>query len=114
MDPGLENFRIPPLLIEPIVENAVIHGISPKSAGGFIQIEIKKNKTQKENETVITIKVEDNGIGMEKQKGKVAKGFGLFSVQERMRLIYKDNARFHIFPGTGGGTCVTMELPCED
>jgi sensor histidine kinase YesM len=114
MDPGLENFRIPPLLIEPIVENAVIHGISPKSAGGFIQIEIEKNKTQKENETVITIKVEDNGIGMEKQIGKVSKGFGLYSVQERIRLIYKDRARFHIFPGTGGGTCVTLELPCED
>ena len=60
------------------------------------------------------IKVEDDGIGMGTQQGKVSKGFGLYSVQERIRLIYKDNARFHIFPGTGGGTCVKLELPCED
>lgn len=114
MDPSLGNFRIPPLLIEPIVENAVIHGISPKSAGGTIQIKIEKSKTRRENETFIMIKVEDNGIGMETQQGKVSKGFGLYSVQERIRLIYKDKARFHIFPGTRKGTCITLELPCED
>jgi sensor histidine kinase YesM len=114
INPGLENFRIPPLLIEPIVENAVIHGISPKSTGGFIQIEIEKKETKNENEAFIVIKVEDNGMGIETQQGKVSKGFGLYSVQERIRLIYKDKAGFHIFPGTGEGTCVKLELPCED
>ena len=114
MDPNLENFPIPPLLIEPIVENAVIHGLSPKSAGGTIQIKIEKSSAQGENEAFMVIKVEDNGMGMEMQKGKVSKGFGLYSVQERIRLIYKDKARFRIFPGTGEGTCVKLELPCED
>jgi signal transduction histidine kinase len=50
---------------------------------------------------------------MDQKKRKSGGGFGLHSVQERMRLIYKDNARFRINLVPTGGTRVTLELPYE-
>jgi len=109
MESPLERVEIPPLLIEPLVENAVIHGIGPKSGGGKITVKAglgEKGKT-------IEIKITDNGVGPGEQVNRISGGFGLYSVQERLRLLYKDAARMSIAAEPGGGTAITLELPNE-
>jgi sensor histidine kinase YesM len=105
LEPGLETVKIPPLLIEPIVENAVIHGISPKPGGGKVDIEIKRNENK------IAVQILDNGAGFETHPSKT--GFGLQSIRERLQLVYKEKAGFKISSPSAGGTCVIMELPYE-
>jgi two-component system LytT family sensor kinase len=105
LEPELETIKIPPLLIEPIVENAVIHGISPRPQGGTVDIEIKRNANK------IAIQILDNGTGFETHPSKT--GFGLQSIRERLQLIYKDRADFKMNTPSTGGTCVILELPYE-
>ncbi len=107
VEPGLENRPVPPLLLEPVVENAVIHGIAPLSRGGSISIEV----AQKESSMVIS--VIDNGAGIGDRKLENSSGFGLYSIRERLRLLYRDRGSFRITAAPGGGTCVTMEVPDE-
>ena len=106
LDPKLKKAKIPPLLIEPLVENAIIHGIGPKSEGGEIKIEVSGNQG------FIKVSVADNGIGMVEPDSKA--GYGLYSIQERLRLIYADKASFSITSLPFGGIDVRMELPYED
>jgi LytS/YehU family sensor histidine kinase len=100
---GLNQFYIPPLIIQTLVENAVIHGISPKKEGGKIQIKANQNDNN------IEIIVSDNGAGMKKQQRFT--GFGLHCVQERLKLFYKNNALFEITNPDQGGTKIRMLLP---
>lgn len=106
LDPELEHATIPPLLIEPIVENAVVHGISPRPGGGHIHIQIEKK------EKTISIQVRDNGIGFENHNPTV--GFGLQSIRERLQLMYKEKASLIIKAPDEGGTCMLMELPHDN
>jgi sensor histidine kinase YesM len=103
VNPELNHFKIPPLLIEPLVENAVIHGISPKPEGGGVDIRIQSA------EQGVEVVVMDNGVGLDQKTGKP--GFGIYSIQERLNLIYKDNAAFSITQREGGGIGIHMVLP---
>jgi two-component system, LytTR family, sensor kinase len=95
---------VPPLLIEPIVENAVIHGIAPKREGGEIIIHIKKHDER------LLINIKDNGLGI---KGTdFSGGFGIYSVRERLELLYGKKGGFTVSPMPEGGTQVLLEIPC--
>ncbi len=95
VDEGLDDFLIPSLVLQPLVENSINHGILPKKDGGFVKIDIRKVLHVKEYKNQIRIKVEDNGIGipheiMKKLKNKeVEEGsIGLFNVYNRLLLLY--------------------------
>ncbi len=105
IDEELYDFQIIPLSIETIVENAVIHGISPKENGGNISIRVYR-----ENESVF-ITVSDNGVGI--NQAKVKSGFGTTSVRSRMNYYYGDKANFKLKACPEGGTCAIMEVPYE-
>ncbi|PID28759.1 MAG: hypothetical protein CSB55_03150 [Candidatus Cloacimonadota bacterium] len=79
------KMKIPPLLLQPLIENAVKHGISPKTDGGKIEINIKKT----ENEYMIT--VENDGIPIT-GKNIQNNGFGLASIIKRLKLHYGEKA----------------------
>jgi len=102
---GLRAFEIPPLLLEPIVENAVIHGIAPRKEGGSILIRVE------EKEGKCSICIEDTGQGI--QSDDISGGFGIFSVRERLKLLYEEKASFSVEPGPKGGTRVKLEVPIE-
>ncbi len=103
MPAELGERKIPPMLIEPLVENAVIHGIGPLPAGGNIRLEIY-HKGQD-----LFVMVEDNGVGFDPTCKRT--GFGLYSIQERLRHFAGGATRIEKPPG--GGTRVTLELPDE-
>jgi len=102
-DERLAAQPLPPLLIEPLVENAVIHGISPKAAGGVISLRVR------EAEGRMRIEISDNGAGM--SPANPDKGFGLHSVRERLQLLYGPGASMAIAEEAGGGTRVCLEIP---
>lgn len=106
IDESLLSFKIPPIILQILVENAIQHGISPKKEGGKINIKIQKKS---EN---VSIEVADNGVGI--NRNYVNTGFGIYSVKQRLQLLYAGSATFAITLIPEGGTKVLMELPYEN
>jgi len=101
--------KIPPLIIQPIVENAVKHGLMTRKSGGKIVISAK----QAEEYVIITIS--DNGIGMSDKQVKslfnnnIKQGIGVNNVNNRLKSIY--NTGLEIKSEEGEGTTVIMKIP---
>lgn len=101
--------RIPMLMLQPIVENAVVHGILPKDEGGRIEICIKREQT------AFHFKVKDNGVGMAPdQKSSIfnrafGSGVGLSNIDRRLRKLYGKGLQINSMPGIG--TEVTWCVP---
>ncbi len=102
---------VPRITLQPIVENAIIHGILPKPEGGKVEIIIKKEGK------VFTFVVKDNGIGMDDKKfkeiikNKKETGIGLANIEERLQKLYKKGLQIKCFPQ--GGTEVTWQIPIK-
>ncbi len=105
IDKHLNNIQIPPLILQILVENAIIHGISPKKDGGEINITIRSV------DHFVNIEVKDDGTGI-KQNYR-GSGFGLYSIEQRLKLVYSGQAVFEILPNEPVGTIVTIKLPYE-
>jgi two-component system, LytTR family, sensor kinase len=102
--PGeLKEVKIPGLLIEPLVENVIKHNLE-RSIGA---IRVKIGIEEKDDRLLMT--VEDDGRGFDVQRAGF--GFGLFSIQERLRLIYGDDQAFDIESKTDQGTSVSIRIP---
>jgi sensor histidine kinase YesM len=120
--PGLDidSIQIPPLLIQPFVENAIWHGLMHKEQGGTVTIDI-----QQPDETLLHIEVIDDGVGRQKAaefKSKSVtrqKSFGMKVTSERIELInqlYQTNTRVEIIDlvnakGQAIGTKVSIDIP---
>jgi sensor histidine kinase YesM len=104
----LLDLRIPPLIIQPFVENAIIHGLEPLEEGGEVAVRVFLEDAR------IVIAVSDTGVGME---GRAAASgdsghIGMRNVRERIRLYYRGLARVSVGPGPSGkGTSVRISLP---
>ncbi|MCP4726572.1 MAG: hypothetical protein GY863_16120 [bacterium] len=100
-----ENFQLPPLIVQTLVENAVIHGISPKKEGGKVSI-----ITENRNGNII-LSIIDNGMGIE--KNKKSSGFGLRNVRERLEIYFSKTNLVSIRNLDQGGTEIKLILPYE-
>ena len=119
VDENLWIWKIPKLLLQPIVENALIHGISEKETEGIIQIKIYRQEED------IIIKIMDNGRGMSREQieqmmsevtRKEKKGFrrvGFANVMNRIRLIYGEDYTGNVYSCEDMFTCVELRLPAE-
>lgn len=101
VDEELLDLPVPGLLLQPLVENSVKHGISPRKNGGQIAIQCRR-----ENDC-FCLEVHDTGRGFDEAKG--AEGFGLSSVRERLALHYGERYEFYLHHENG--VRVTMKLP---
>ena len=121
VNPKLLNFIIPKLLIQPLVENSLIHGIEPLSnENGFIQIIVDYYEKDPE---LIKIEVNDDGIGIspdemrklernkEIESGKHYTGSALWNIKSRIQIFYGEKARLSIRSVEGVGTNITILLP---
>lgn len=97
---------LPPLLIQPLLENAVIHGIEPDPEGG--EIEFTARLTGDE----LVLNVSDNGAGM-RERG-TSGGTGLRNVRERLRLVYGPDASLELAPASPRGVKALISIPMAD
>lgn len=100
--PSAAQFPIPRLILQPLVENAVIHGIEPSQHAGFLAIDVLEYR---ENELLITI--EDDGIGF--QTENTSEHIGIDNVRQRILLLNPRNT-FSIESIPGNGTIITITL----
>lgn len=98
---------IPSMILQPIVENSIKHGISPKIEGGRITIRAARHQDR------LSIEVEDNGIGMpEDQIPKIySSGIGISNIIERLKVVYQSDYSFMVKSFPGHGTFTHIEIP---
>lgn len=106
---SLKDIRIPSLVLQPLVENAVKHGISPKTDGGRIAI------TGRESRGRLVLSVTDTGDGLQADEvGQRRKHrIGLNNVEDRLRLYFNDRAKLEIRSRIGSGTIVEITIDLE-
>lgn len=99
---------IPPFLIQPLVENAIKHGIEPKCDGGNIEVTIKRLNAN------IEIEVRDNGIGFQVHSTTSGHGVGLENIKQRLHALYPGRGECNITEPMSGGVCVQLTFPIVD
>jgi len=109
--PEAREFPIPVLLLQPLVENAVRHGIEPLGRAGTLRIVAAMRSG------ALDILVEDDGVGMPRRgdgqaaTGPAGFGIGLSSARLRLKALYGDSARVDVHPRLGGGTRIEIKVP---
>ncbi|MDD3643140.1 MAG: histidine kinase, partial [Candidatus Krumholzibacteria bacterium] len=104
IDPRALDVPVPSMLLQPLVENAVRHGLSKKLGGGTVRIEAARDGDR------MRLIVGDDGLGFDRAPGE---GIGLRNVRERLAVAYGTRQSFEIESSPGGGTRVTIEFPVE-
>lgn len=110
-EPESLDVLVPSMLLQPLVENSIKHGLASKVEGGSIHIRGRLGAK------AVIIEVEDDGVGMgaaqlvEKPNGLGGTGIGMANVAERLKVLYGDTARMTIDSQGGKGTLVRLRLP---
>ena len=108
VDQSLTKYLIPPMIIQPLVENAIKHGISPLKEGGKVTVQINKNKNK------INFRVADTGVGLNSADPlSKANGIGLKNIDSRLQIFYGDSAGLKIRSNNNSGCEVTFSLPLK-
>jgi sensor histidine kinase YesM len=104
VDRELEQTSIPPMLLQPLVENAVLHGLASKPLGGAIKVEGRAE------DDAMVLRVSDDGVG---PGGSTRRGnqTGLDNLRERLALIYGASARLSVRAREGGGFECEIRVP---
>jgi sensor histidine kinase YesM len=106
IDPATLNALVPNLVLQPLVENAIRHGISLKNSPGLLLI-----KSSYENGDV-HITVSDDGPGLPSNwRIEKSEGIGLANTSERLKHLYGSTYRFELNNGTNGGTTASITIP---
>jgi two-component system LytT family sensor kinase len=111
LDPASLDIMVPSMLLQPLVENSIKHGLASKIEGGSIFLRSRMTDSQ------LVIEVEDDGVGMgaanllEKPSGLGGTGIGMANVAERLKVLYGETARMTIDSREGKGTLIRLRLP---
>jgi two-component system, LytTR family, sensor kinase len=111
LDPASLDVVVPSMLLQPLVENSIKHGLSPKIEGGSIYLRSRVTNSR------LIIEVEDDGVGMggggqlEESSNWSGMGIGMANVSERLQVLYGDTARMSIDSHEGKGTLIRIRLP---
>ena len=113
VDPQCMSLPVPVLTIQPLIENAVKHGVGSKPEGGLVELRARLEPIG----GVVRIRVSDNGVGMEPERldsllevGKDEVG-ALSNINERLVGLYRGRASLDISSSLGQGTSVSLSLP---
>ncbi|HEY8563758.1 MAG TPA: histidine kinase [Pyrinomonadaceae bacterium] len=106
----LRRMRVPTLILQPLVENAVKHGISEIKRGG--EVEIAARLRIEDGETFLYLNVADTGAGFDERKAE-AGGIGLENIRQRLRSHYGKGAHLKIESGRRKGTNAEIKLPVK-
>jgi signal transduction histidine kinase len=105
IDAGARGLLLPSLILQPLVENAVKHGISPKVGGGRVTIEARIDAGD------LRLAVRDTGVGVRDQRTLFDHGVGLRNVRDRLLRLYGEDYAPEVESRPGAGTTVTLRIP---
>ncbi|MFZ0732314.1 MAG: histidine kinase [Candidatus Sulfotelmatobacter sp.] len=110
LDPASLDVVVPSMLLQPLIENSIKHGLSPKVEGGSIFLRSRVMDSR------LIIEVEDDGVGiggaqLEESSSLAGMGIGMANIAERLKVLYGDTARMTIDSHEGKGTLVRIRLP---
>jgi signal transduction histidine kinase len=114
---ALAKAPVPRFILQPLVENAIRHGLEPQVGGGRIEVQARAEGAQ------LLLTVRDNGLGiselaladaarpLQADGAQAGPSWGLSHVRQRLHTLYGERAGMHISPLATGGTCVVLTLP---
>jgi len=110
LDPASLDVVVPSMLLQPLIENSIKHGLSPKVEGGSIYLRSRLIDSR------LIIEVEDDGVGMggaqlEESSSRTGMGIGMANIAERLQVLYGDTAKMTIDSHEGKGTLIRIRLP---
>jgi two-component system LytT family sensor kinase len=111
LDPASLDVMVPSMLLQPLIENSIKHGLAPKIEGGSIHLRSRLDGG------TLTIEVEDDGVGMgsgnllDPPAGMESTGIGLANVRERLTVLYGEAARLTMESRPGQGTLMRLRIP---
>jgi two-component system, LytTR family, sensor kinase len=110
IDPATLEILVPSILLQPLIENSIKHGLEPRISGGTVTV-----RSKIEGDRVL-IEVADDGVGIGNRPVSALRrssgaGIGIKNVQERLEVLYGDRARFDVVSNPGRGTLVSIEIP---
>lgn len=107
IEPQALDARLPNLILQPIVENAIRHGIAPRTSQGHIEIEARRYNS------ILHVQVTDNGPGLPSNgnTGSIFKGVGLANTKARLQQLYGEQHRLDLSNTSKGGLSVILEIP---
>jgi LytS/YehU family sensor histidine kinase len=111
VDPQTLSCRVPNLILQPLVENAIRHGVAPRSAPGHVEVRAARR------DGTLRLEVRDNGPGLPAARAPRRAnegGVGLSNTRARLAQLYGDAYRFDLSDDPRGGTIVTVEIPFDN
>jgi signal transduction histidine kinase len=109
IDPETRDAAVPNLVLQPLVENAIRHGIAPRPEGGRLAIRTRRTPGQ------LQLEVADDGPGLPPDDGVPCReGFGLKNTRARLEQLYGPSHQFTLSTGNPGGLVVTLAIPFHE
>lgn len=111
---ALRGVAVPPLLLQPLVENAIRHGLEPQVQGG--RITVRASTRPGRAGMLLVLEVQDTGAGPAAPaptSGAPGSHFGLAQVRERLATLHGSDFTLDLIAGSAGGTCVTITFPLQ-
>lgn len=109
VDPTTLKARVPNLILQPIVENAIEHGVAKRAGAGVVTISAQRFNSS------LRLQVRDNGRGLKKNNHEnVKEGVGLSNTRARLQQLYGSAHNFQLCNADGGGFLATLEIPYQD
>ena len=107
IDPSTLGMLVPSMLLQPLVENSIKHGISGKIEGGAITMRTRSNGGR------LVVELEDDGVGIPESElsNILNKGIGVTNLKERLKVLYNGDYRMMIDSQPGRGTRIEIEVP---
>jgi len=105
LDPGVRALPMAPMLLQPLVENAIMHGIEPKLEGGEIAVRARVDGD------ALVLEVCDSGLGLRATAPRPGGGVGLSNLRERLRQLYGGGAQLQLIENPAGGVTSRLLLP---
>jgi two-component system LytT family sensor kinase len=109
IDPRTLDVMVPSILLQPLIENSIKHGLEPRLKGGTVTLRSQLNGDR------VRIEVADDGVGMGNRPTSALRrngaGIGMKNVQERLDVLYGNQASFSVVSNPGRGTLVSIDIP---
>jgi sensor histidine kinase YesM len=107
--PGaLAGMPVPPMLLQPVVENAIKHGLEPKIDGGRVDVVARREDGR------VVLEVTDSGLGVRAMRDPASAGLGLPNLRARLAALYGPHGTLTIADRAPSGTSVTIAFPVPD